>query len=139
MAINTAEVFLKPCVISRWLWKTYSFIFEKKSLVSKGTKSLNKIRGRSTWQLNQKWNGIHLQWNELVVAKGFQNAGNNSFTSTVFSECLWKSLLELDNSFGRCQLQGSKSLANEIQLGMENLEQLSWQMLPAASQKTSTA
>lgn len=79
--------------------------------MSKSAKNLNKIRGRSTWQLNQKWDGIHLQWNELVVAKGFLNAGNNSFTGTVFSECLWKSLLELDKSFGRCQLQGSKSLA----------------------------
>lgn len=88
MTGNIVEVFLKPCVISRWLGKTYSLIFEKKNLVSKGTKSLNKIRGRSTLQLNQKSNGIHLQWNELVVAKGFQNAGNNSFTSTVFSECL---------------------------------------------------
>lgn len=88
MTADIVEVFLKPHVISRWLGNTYSFIFEKKNLMSKGTKSLNMIRGRSAWQLNQKRDRIHLQWNELVVAKGFLNAGNNSFTSTVFSECL---------------------------------------------------
>lgn len=54
MAVNIVEVFLKPHVISRWLGNTYSFIFEERNLVSKGTKTLNKIRGRSTWQLNQK-------------------------------------------------------------------------------------
>lgn len=138
MTVSIVKVSLKLHVISRCLGKTYSFIFEKKNLVSKGNKSLKKIRGRSTWQLNQKWDGIHLLWNELVVAKGFLNAGNNSFMRTVFSVCLWKSLLELDNSFGRCQLQGSKSLAYKIQLGTENLEQLSWRMLPTASQTTST-
>lgn len=62
MAVNIAGVFLKPCVINRWLGKTYSFIFEKKNSVSKGTKSLNKIRGRGTWQLNQK-----VRWNTFTV------------------------------------------------------------------------